>query len=369
MKTRSRELAALTRLVRAFARAASVTLLPGLFSCADILGIGDRQSDQGVSVVARRLHHPYRIVSDPSGAHLFWTDYGTPGEVDGAVWTCSAPECADATILVSNQQTPTDIVTDAEGVYWVESGKQGAVLGCPLAGCNNSPRLYSSSAPNPICVQVDSENVYWISQQKCLGTDQFTVASQSKTGQSGKGGSLSGVYAPDRCYLMQKELFISDAGKGGIVSKIDVSGLATSATVVAKHAGCPCAFASDSEYLYWSSSLGGSLTKYGPKGIFSGMGYEVYTLLFRPEDIQLDTTSSPGELYVAQYGKGDGKDGSVVKLEPSLDVTHFSTVMPSLTDLRPTLTVAGQFVFTVTLETKKDGSVVQGTGAILRSPK
>jgi hypothetical protein len=127
---------------------------------------------------------PTVLVVEPGGSpppltfhagSLFWSQDDAPStSPQGSIVTCAAGGCAgQPATVVSGLYHPGVVALDAANVYWTTLGTEtdaatdwtnGAVLTCPIGGCNGPPTTLASGLVNVLRIAVDAENVYFTTQ-------------------------------------------------------------------------------------------------------------------------------------------------------------------------------------------------------------
>lgn len=190
----------------------------------------DLEGGAPITLIGQR-HTPSNIVTDAQ--HLYWIDFGTftaenphPYNDDGAIIQADL-DGSNVITIASNQPAPYSLTVNAGTIYWVNGGiyntethlyDQGAVLSAPV-GENIVSTLFVRT-DDPYAVAVDDANIYWAS----LGNDNINA--------------LNGR--------------ICQASIGG-----------NTVTTLAVNQGAPVALAVDQDNVYWAND--GSITLYGPE--------------------------------------------------------------------------------------------------------
>jgi len=136
-------------------------LVAPVAACSSVLGIQDRSLDtQGDDAAT----------SDVTVDGMSHVDGGSdspatdgPGTDSG---TTDSPACANPCPVITPINRPEGIATDSKNIYWTELGdnfmtSNGAVKGCPLAGCGSGPIVYANGLANPASIVSDGQTIYW----------------------------------------------------------------------------------------------------------------------------------------------------------------------------------------------------------------
>ena len=95
------------------------------------------------------------------GGLIYWMIQGESGTQNGYIQTCTSPGCANTTYLVKGLSTPSDLVVDADGAYWVTS-MPGSVQRCVgKRWCAGGAQTISTTANAPHDIATDAKFVYW----------------------------------------------------------------------------------------------------------------------------------------------------------------------------------------------------------------
>jgi hypothetical protein len=94
-----------------------------------------------------------------AGGVLYVQLPGRAGFSDGSIRTCTPTDCNAGVParFVDGRESPSGVVADATGVYWIEGG---AILACALPACSGGARTLASSV-SPAALVLDDAFVYW----------------------------------------------------------------------------------------------------------------------------------------------------------------------------------------------------------------
>jgi DNA-binding beta-propeller fold protein YncE len=342
---------------------AGALLLP---SCATILGIGDREledggadgaAEAGATVLVTKLNEPDRLVVDSLGENLYWTEEGNTA-TNGGVFTYDI-QAGKAHPLAQGLATPTELAIDSKDLYWINAGA-GQIVKCEIAsGCSATTILVKET--EAFSLAVDAENLYWLTgdgtlhkASKATGTEATILATQT-----------DGLEAPTNCFVdsTSGDILVGDPGfvDGGISSVWRISSKGKGGlTALQSPAGCPCRFTSDSTHEYWTSLDNGSVVGLGRTG--SSKPETILMAQNSPQHLAYDPSTS--ELYLANLGSANPKnpDGTIVKFSPNgQTMTNLVANQQAPLDL----VIAGSFVYFITL-----GQIasVSSTGSVTTKP-
>jgi hypothetical protein len=120
------------------------------------------------ATLASSQNHPVAIAL--ASGTVFWADEGTDGVTvaDGAVWKCTPPGCTPQQLGTANQAAPSSLAVDPSGatLYWTNfgvNGSSGSLQRCPTADCPDQALL--GLTPSALELVVTAGSATWIQQQ------------------------------------------------------------------------------------------------------------------------------------------------------------------------------------------------------------
>jgi sugar lactone lactonase YvrE len=346
-----------------------------LASCADILGIGNRvledggpggdamKGDAGPTVLVMGLNEPFRVVADPKGENIYWSEQGS-STTDGSIGTYNLASGKLVRSFVAGLPDPTDIAIDDQSLYWINAFA-GQIVSCELAsGCKSTTILVKGTTA--LALAIDSAHLYWLTSAGELervdkdGSHPSTLASPSP----------SGLQVPNSCFVDPSgSLLLGDPGfeDGGINTVWRVSNNGSGLRALQTSAGCPCYFASSPTNDYWTSVDTASVQGLAVGGSSPS---SVLTAQNGPERLAYDPSSRL--LYLANFGTGQAgsPDGTIVRF--TTNGQTFSNIAANL-EQPLDVAVAGQSVFFITGGPIQGGSTglpfKPSSGTLVQIPK
>jgi hypothetical protein len=209
----------------------------------------------------------------PAGAELrgIATDgqraYFTNRLSDGAVLSCPVAGCDGGPSTVAGQLPglPQAIAVDDASVYFTVFGNKDDVFTCAKTGCTNPALIYDGTGNEAelTAVSVDSVNVYWTDMRgrSVYGSAKAdaSLASAIVVGEPGGEDSPGPVFAGGDA-VFWADLGNPDAGIGGSVKSCP--GLACqSPRTLATNQPLPAALTGDATAIYWVNAGNGSVMK------------------------------------------------------------------------------------------------------------
>jgi DNA-binding beta-propeller fold protein YncE len=343
-----------------------------LASCADILGIGNRELEQaspegggGPVVLDQKLNLPVRLVADQAGENLYWTEAGNT-TTNGGVFTYNI-QTGKIKPVAQGLPGPTDMAIDAQYLYWINENS-GEIVKCETtSGCSSTTRLEMNTTA--VGIAVDTTSLYWVDTTGSLYRANKSDGSNTTT----LAGMSDGLSAPDACYVdsMTGDLLLSDPGTdGGANSVWRISTTGNGLTSLETSAGCPCRFTNSSSRDYWSSYDNDTI--YGQSN--NSGAHSASTVLEAqngPRHVFYDPSST--SLYIANLGSGQKgmPDGTIVK--SSLDGLTTANLAANL-EQPLDLVVVGDYVYFLTWGTISSvtGGLINfaaNSGTLVRVPK
>jgi hypothetical protein len=346
-----------------------------LLSCADILGIGNRQLEEGGTaeggmeaasggpvVIETELNEPVRLVVDSTGENLYWTVAGNEN-TNGGVYSYNI-QSGKTVPLQEGLAVSTDLAIDATYLYWINAA-QGQIVKCEIAsGCKSTTLLEKNTPAQSLAI--DSTNLYWLSTDGTLHkADKIDGSKPTSLATTD-----DGLGAPDSCFIdpLSGDLLLSDpGGSTGINTVWRISNKGSGLTPLQTSAGCPCRFANSASRDYWTSYVNGKVVEIGTSGGPSSL----LTAQNGPQRMTVDVATN--ELYLTNFGSGQpgNPDGTIVKFS-----ANGKTVSNLAANLNPPIdiVVAGSYAYFMTwgVVSHVDAGEVffkPNTGSIVRVPK
>ena len=375
-------------------------------ACGNLLGIQDRGldtqggTDAAASDVAVDSTQPADARTDAADSS---------GGTDSAA--VDAPTCANPCPLATGLDETEGITSDSNNVYWTEFGdmagsQNGAVKGCPLAGCGNGPTVYASGQGNPVGIVSDGQKVYWgnygsggifsCSVSGCANSPTLVVNADSPWGIAIDASYVYWVSVTDNSLHRALRAVASDAAASSDNMLWDAaSGLSYASNYVAVDDASAYVIDDNSDIFKIPLTGGTSLTLFGtggaggnlfnividPGGLVFGTGTgqilraskttpdaasPIVSMLADPSAITFDPAT--GDIYWADWGTGLGTDGIIGRahadgsMKTSLET---SQVTPN------GITVQGGKVYWSSRGTLDMASMMTtiNTGAIYSAPK
>ncbi|SRR5579883_300551 len=193
-------------------------------------------------VLASNQGHPSGIALSPT--NVYWTNNSPTGSV-----AMTSTAGGAVTTLASDQNSPIGISIDASNAYWVNYGSaaapDGAVMRCALAGCGGSPTPVASGRTAPWSITLSNGDLFW--------TEGVSVFKNGST----LAAEINNPYA----LLIASSIAIWTDSIGRIQTCL-VGGCAGNPTAITPSVNTASyGLATDSVYLYWSNSVGGTIQK------------------------------------------------------------------------------------------------------------
>lgn len=162
--------------------------------------------------------------------------------------SCVTGACPVIT-LATGQQAPYGITVDESFAYWVNY-MTGAIMKCPLTGCNGAvaPTQLALGEPNSFFLAVDTDNVYFTIN----GSDK--VDSCPLTGCTGGPTLLAMPMAPTFIVLDASSMYTTT--NTGDVERIPKPG-SSFATLISGESN-PGGIAIDATRIYWTETVAGT---------------------------------------------------------------------------------------------------------------
>jgi hypothetical protein len=323
---------------------------------------GDAGSDAGVCadpcVLATGLNHPFLIASDANS--VYWTEFGDSlGAGNGGVKACPVAGCGTRPMVYASGLTNArGIAVDGTNIYFSAAG---AIYSCPLSGCVGGPSILTA-AGSPYGVAVDATYVYWVDDS------DNTAHRVPKTG----GGASQVVYdagdgvvyRPFKCVADGTYLYFMDYDENAFRLPV---------------AGGPLAFlGSGNNGGVFGNSFG--ITTDPANVYFGGNG-----VVLRADKLTIDSGApisstvrlaaglawdpTTSTLYWADWGSGNGNDGTVGKM--ASDGGSAQLLVASLATPEA-ITISGNNIFWLSngaLDDAGTGFTVPSTGALIRRAK
>lgn len=306
-------------------------------------------------VLATGLNHPFLMASDSD--HVYWTEFGDgPGSGNGSVKACPIAGCgAGPTVYAQGLGNPRGIAVDGTNVYF---GIVGGVYACAIGGCGGSPMLLATASA-PYGVAVDSTYVYWVD------TGDSTVHRVAKTGGPDNVLYDAGdgiVYEPFQCVVDGPFLYFTDYDENAF--RLSVTGGAVAILGNGNNNsvyGNAFGITTDPTSVYF----GGNGIILRADKMIADSGLSISSRV--PLAVGLAYNQSSGMIYWANWGSGNGSDGTIGKM--TSDGGSAQVLVASLAPPEA-VTVGDTYVVWISNGVWGDaGSTLPGTGALLRSAK
>jgi hypothetical protein len=90
---------------------------------------------------------------------LFWTRPGRDGFNEGKLWVCDLPACATPKPLALGLNSPSDLMVDVSGAYWLTAA--GQIQRCAPNGCLGGAQTLTETLVSPHSLVADEAFLYW----------------------------------------------------------------------------------------------------------------------------------------------------------------------------------------------------------------
>ncbi len=96
------------------------------------------------------------------GGKLYWIKRGRDGFTEAKLFVCDLPGCATPKPIAVGLDSPTELVVDASGAYWLTAGNK--LQRCSPGGCAGGPQDFAgtpTALDSPHSLVADAAFVYW----------------------------------------------------------------------------------------------------------------------------------------------------------------------------------------------------------------
>jgi hypothetical protein len=333
---------------------------------ADTFNVTDSGTSDGPTCdanpcpVATGLNLPQGITAD--SMNVYWAEFGdNASSTNGAIKGCPLAGCGSSgpTVYASAQSAPNGIVSDGQTIYWGNYGG-GGIFACSVTGCSNSPRTVAANAASPWGLAIDATYVYWVSQSdQSLHRALRSVADGGDTvlwdGASPFGFFSTYVAVDDAAaYVIDdhSDLFKIPLGAGNVVPLfVDDAGGGGNWNVAMDPGGL----------LFGDTN--GLITRADKT---TGAATQLVSMLHSPTAVVVDPAS--GDIYWADLGGGSGTDGIIGRAHAD---GSMKTPLASSQQSPVAIAVQGGSVYWTNRGTwdATAGAYLNNTGAVFSTPK